>query len=88
MTPSGIEAVTFRLVAQYLNQLHHRVPHKYTRVGQKISGEKFLSRIFNEDKEIWLVLITIACEFLGIHTILVKETAVFRTISERGIVHM
>jgi len=37
MTPLGIESATFRLVAQYLKQLQHRVPYKEIHLFVKYS---------------------------------------------------
>jgi len=41
MTPSQIKPVTFRLVKQYLNELHHRVPRFFCSV-LKIRDESSL----------------------------------------------
>jgi len=51
VTPSGIEPATFRLVAQSLNKLRHRVPLRGI-VGPVYDNEKENRRILT-DKEIY-----------------------------------
>ena len=43
VTPWGIEPATFRLVAECLNQLHHRVPPSIVQVSGLISDKTGVS---------------------------------------------
>jgi hypothetical protein len=65
VTPSGIEPATFRLVAQCLNELRHRVPHFSTTLW-------ILSLAWNALKPVWRnvhcflrVICTFSCKYDG-----------------------
>jgi len=47
MTPSGIKNATFRLVAQCLNQLRHRVPHNFA-----LNNMDFLRNFVGRDSSV------------------------------------